>query len=63
MYALLVVEVNTDNQSVKFKLTQGGLTKKVLKAVVMLYSNKRINTTEKIPLVIDDDVTPFDKPW
>ena len=63
VYALLVVKVNTDNQSVKVTLTQGGLTKKVLKAAVILDSNKKINTEERIPLIIDTNVTPFDEPW
>ena len=41
VYDLLGVEVNTDNQSGKVTLTQGGSTNKVLKEVGILDSNNK----------------------
>ena len=55
MYYFLVVEDNTDNQSVNVTLTQGGLSKKVLNTVVMLDSNNNITPSETMTLVTDDD--------
>ena len=47
LYAFLGVEFNTDKKSGKVTLTQGGLTKKVLKRVGMLDSNKKTTPAEK----------------
>ena len=63
MFDFLGVEVNTDKQSGKVTLAQGGLTKKVLKKVGMLDSNKTITPESTIPLVTDSDGPPFDEPW
>ena len=60
VYAFLVVEVNTDKQSGKFTLNQGGFTKKVTKTVGMLDSNKKINPAEKMPLGTESYGPPFD---
>ena len=63
MYALLVVEVNNNKQSVKVTLTQGGLTKKFLKIVGMLYSNNNTTPAETIPFLTYSDVPPFNEIW
>ena len=57
------VEVNTDKQSGKVTMTKGGLTKKVLKKLVMLYSNNNTTPSATISLGIDADGTPFYEPW
>ena len=59
-YALLGVEVNTGKQSSKVTMTQGDLTKKFMKTLVMLDSNKNITPSEIMPLVTDTDGPPFD---
>ena len=61
VYDLLRIEVNTDKKSDKVTLVQGGLTKKVLKTVRILYSNNKTTPSATLPLGIDDDVPPFDK--
>ena len=61
MYALLGVEVNTDNHSGKVTLTQGGFTKKVLNTEGMLYSNKKKTTEVIMPFVTDAEGPTFDK--
>ena len=63
VYAFLVVEVETDNQSGKVTLTQRGLTKKVLNIVGMLDSNKNITPEETMPLGTYAYGNPFDEPW
>ena len=55
-------EVNSDKKSGKVALNQLGLTKKVLKTVGMLDSNKRITTEAIFPLGTDSDGPPFDEP-
>ena len=60
LYDFLVVEVNTDKQSGKFTLNQGGFTNKVLKTVGILYSNKKITPAATMPLVTDAHGPPFD---
>ena len=62
MYDLLGVEVTTDKKSVKFKLTQGGFTKKVLNKVGVLDSNKKATPAATIPFGTDVDGNPFDEP-
>ena len=47
VYDLWLVEVNTDKQTGELALIQGGLTKKVLKTVVMLYINNNITPATK----------------
>ena len=59
----LGVEFNTDKKSGKVTLTQGGLTKKVLKRVGMLDSNKKTTPAEKIPLGINADGSPLYESW
>ena len=54
VYAFLGFEVNTDKQSVNITLTQGGLTNKVLKKVVMLDNNKKIPPSAIFSLGTDD---------
>ena len=61
--AFLGVVDNTNKQSGKVTLTQGGLNKKVLKKVGILDSNKKINPSTTIPLKIDNDRHIFDEPW
>ena len=63
MYAFLLVEFNTDKKSVKFTLTQGGLTNKVLNTVVMLDSNNNTTLAATMALGTDADVPPCDEPW
>ena len=68
MYALLEVEVNTCKQSENVTLTQGGLTKKVMNTVGVLYSIKKTTPSETISLGTDAyvppfDGPPFDEPW
>ena len=63
MYDFLVVEVKTGNQSGKFTLAHGGLTKKLMNTVVILDINNNITPVATIPLVTDDDRPPFDEPW
>ena len=63
MYDFLLVEFNTDKKSVKFTLTQGGLTNDFLNTVGMLDSNKNITPSETIPLRKDAGGPPFDEPW
>ena len=63
VYALLEVEVRTDNNSGKVTLNCGGLIKKVLKLVVMLDGNKKITPAATISLETDADGTTFDEPW
>ena len=63
VYDLLWVEVYNDNNSVKVTLTQGGFTKKVLKKVWMLDSNKKITPEAKNTLGTETDGIPFDEPW
>ena len=63
MYDFLGVEVNTNKHSVKVTLTQGGLTKKVLKKLVMLDSNKKITPAATMLLGSSADGTTFDEPW
>ena len=62
MYTLLVVEVDTYNQSVKVTLIQIGLTKKVLNIMGMLDSNSKTTPEAIMPLVIDADGNTFDEP-
>ena len=60
VYDFLGFEVKTDKKSGELTLTQGGLTKKVLKTVEMLDSNNNITPTATISLVTDTDGPPFD---
>ena len=62
VYGLLVVEVNTDKQSDKVTMTKGGLTKKVLKTLIMLYSNNNTTPAATISLGTDAGGTPFYEP-
>ena len=52
MYDLLGVEVKTGKRSGKVTLTQGGLTNKLLKKLVILDINKKTTLTATMPLVI-----------
>ena len=63
VYNFLGFEVKTDTHSGKVTLTQGVLTKKVLKTVGMLCSNNNTTTSSTMPLVKDADGYPFDEPW
>ena len=63
VYDLLGVKVKTNKHPCKVTLTHGGFTKKVMKTVVSLDSNKKITPEEKMPLGIDSDRTLFDEPW
>ena len=51
----MVVEVNTYKKSGNIELTQGGLTNKVLKMVVMLDINKNISPAITMSLGADND--------
>ena len=55
LYAFLVDEVHTDKKSGNIKLTQVGLTNKVLKMVVMLDINKNISPEITMTLGADND--------
>ena len=50
VFELLEVEVKTDKKSGKVTLTQGGLTKKVIKTLGIFYSNNNTTTAETMPL-------------
>ena len=63
VYDLWLVEVNTDKQTGELALIQGGLTKKVLKTVVMLYINNNITPATTMTLGKDADGPPLDEPW
>ena len=63
VYDLWLVEVHTDKQSGKFALIQGGLTKKVLKTVGMLYNNNNNTPATTITLGKYADGPPLDEPW
>ena len=63
LYTFLGFEVNTDKQSVKVALTQGGLNKKVLITVGMLDSNKNVTPAATMPLGIVADGSPFGETW
>ena len=60
VYYFLGVEVKTDKKSGELTLTQGGLTKKVLKTVGMLDSYNNITPTATMSLGTDNDGPPFD---
>ena len=62
MYAFLVVEVKTGDKSGKFTLIQIGLTKKVLKTVIILDGDNNTTPAAIFPLVTDSDGPPFDEP-
>ena len=63
VHAFLCVEVKTDNNSGKVTLTQGGLTKKLMNTLGMLYGNNNITLSSIYPLVKDAGAPPFDEPW
>ena len=63
MYALFGVEVETVKQSGKVTLNQGGLNKKLLKIVGMLYSNTEITLESTMALGTDDDGPTLDETW
>ena len=63
VYALFGVEVETVKQSGKVTLNQGGLNKKLLKIVGMLYSNTEITLESTMALGTDDDGPTLDETW
>ena len=63
MYTFLVVYFVNDIWSVKVALSQGGLTNKVLKTVVILDSNNNTTPETTMTLGTGDYGPPFNELW